>query len=209
MPLREEKKGRLLVVAGVDEAGRGPLAGPVAAACVVLPAEYSLTGVKDSKKLSKSKREELFPQIKDCALAYSVQFASAELIDQINIRQATIDAMRRAAIEVQASLNETHQAFFLIDGNMKVGTGYPEESIIKGDSRLPCIAAASILAKVARDTIMEELDARYPQYGFALHMGYPTKLHRERIQQHGPCPEHRRTFKGVREFIDSSLRAVG
>lgn len=177
-------------VCGVDEAGCGPLAGPVYAAAVILNPEGHIPGLNDSKKLSEKKRELLFPEIQNRALAWSISSASAEEIDQMNILQARLLAMRRAISALQVRPD-----YILVDGNRDP---QPEEAptllIVKGDAKSASIAAASILAKVARDHFMLELDAQYPEYAFAKHKGYPTRLHEERILQYGLCPQHRKTF---------------
>lgn len=177
-------------VCGVDEAGCGPLAGPVYAAAVILNPEDHIPGLNDSKKLSEKKRELLFPEIQKRALAWAIASASAEEIDRMNILQARLLAMRRAISALQIRPD-----YILVDGNRDP---QPEEAptllIVKGDAKSASIAAASILAKVARDRFMLELDAQYPEYAFAKHKGYPTKLHEERILQYGPCPQHRKTF---------------
>lgn len=177
-------------VCGVDEAGCGPLAGPVYAAAVILNPEDHIPGLNDSKKLSEKKRELLFPEIQKRALAWAIASASAEEIDRMNILQARLLAMRRAISALQIRPD-----YILVDGNRDP---QPEEAptllIVKGDAKSASIAAASILAKVARDRFMLELDEQYPEYAFAKHKGYPTRLHEERILQHGPCPQHRKTF---------------
>lgn len=177
-------------VCGVDEAGCGPLAGPVYAAAVILNPEYHIPGLNDSKKLSEKKRELLFPEIQKRALAWAIASASAEEIDQLNILQARLLAMRRAISALQVRPD-----YILVDGNRDP---QPEEAptllIVKGDAKSASIAAASILAKVARDHFMLELDVQYPEYAFAKHKGYPTRLHEERILQYGLCPQHRKTF---------------
>ena len=175
---------------GVDEAGCGPLAGPVYAAAVILDPADRIDGLNDSKKLSEKKRELLFPEIQTRASAWAIALASVEEIDRMNILQARLLAMRRAI-----SALEQRPDYILVDGNRDP---QPEEAptllIVKGDAKSASIAAASILAKVARDRTMLALDAEYPQYDFARHKGYPTLLHRERILRYGPCPAHRRTF---------------
>lgn len=177
-------------VCGVDEAGCGPLAGPVYAAAVILNPEDHIPGLNDSKKLSEKKRELLFPEIQNRALAWAIASASAEEIDQLNILQARLLAMRRAISALQVRPD-----YILVDGNRDP---QPEEAptllIVKGDAKSASIAAASILAKVARDHFMLELDVQYPEYAFAKHKGYPTRLHEERILQYGLCPQHRKTF---------------
>ena len=183
-------------VAGVDEAGRGPLAGPVVAAAVVLPFDANLHGLDDSKKLSPAKREELFPKIKAQALAYGVAVVSPEMIDEINILQAALLAMKLAVEQLEQVPN-----LLLIDGNQKIDLTLDQWTIVKGDAKSFSISAASILAKVTRDRIMEDYHHQYPQYEFARHKGYGTALHRGLIVEHGPCPIHRRTFKGVTEYL--------
>ena len=177
------------LVAGVDEAGRGPLAGPVFAAAVILPEGLEDLGLNDSKKLSEKKRDALFDVIKEKAVAWAVASASETEIDAINILNATFLAMKRAAegLAVRPDL-------LLVDGNRKPGTGIEEITVVKGDAKSISIAAASILAKVSRDRYMLELDKQYPQYQFAKHKGYPTALHYEMIKQFGPSPVHRMSF---------------
>ncbi len=177
------------VICGIDEAGRGPLCGPVCAAAVILPPDCEIEGLNDSKKLSEKKREAPFDVITDRAVSYGIAMATAKEIDEINILQATFLAMRRA---VQVLSVQPDCA--LIDGNGKPGLAMEERTIIKGDSKSVSVAAASILAKVTRDRYMKLMDEQYPQFAFAQHKGYGTKLHYERIEQFGLCPEHRRTF---------------
>lgn len=176
-------------ICGVDEAGRGPLAGPVFAAAVILPPNLEIPGLDDSKKLTDKRRRELFPVIKEQAIAYGVAFATHEEIDKINILQATYLAMERAinSLSVRPELA-------LIDGNRARDFGLPVQTVVKGDSLSASIAAASILAKVSRDDYMEEMAKAYPQYGFEVHKGYGTKLHYEKLSQFGPSPIHRKTF---------------
>ena len=183
--------------AGVDEAGRGPLAGPVVAAAVIFPAKINIVGLDDSKKLSPKKREELYPQIQAEAIAYGVAIVSREVIDEINILQASRLAMKKAVEQLQPV-----PELLLIDGNQKIDSTLDQWAIVKGDSKSLSIAAASVLAKVTRDRIMEDYHKLYPQYEFYRHKGYGTKLHRALIEEHGPCPIHRSTFKGVSEFIN-------
>ena len=177
------------VVCGVDEAGRGPLCGPVCAAAVVLPVDCEIEGINDSKKLSEKKREAIFDVIKEKAIAYSVCMVDAKTIDEINILQETFRAMREAVegLSVKADIA-------LIDGNQKPGLSIEQRTIVKGDAKSISIAAASILAKVSRDRYMKEADEKYPEYQFAKHKGYGTKLHYEMIAEYGICDEHRRTF---------------
>ncbi len=177
------------IVCGVDEAGRGPLAGPVFAAAVILPDGLEDIGLNDSKKLSEKKRDALFDIIKEKAISYSIASASEKEIDEINILNATFLAMKRA---VEGLMIKPDIA--LIDGNRKPNTGIKEETIIKGDAKSISIAAASILAKVSRDRYMLELDRQYPEYQFAKHKGYPTALHYEMIKKYGVSPVHRVTF---------------
>ena len=190
-----EKGSRL--IAGADEAGRGPLAGPVVAAAVVLPADAFLQGLDDSKKLSPAKREELFPKIQTQAIAYGVAVVSPEVIDEINILQAALLAMKQAVEQLKPVPD-----LLLIDGNQKINSTLDQWAIVKGDSKSLSIAAASVLAKVTRDHIMQDYHQLYPQYEFARHKGYGTKLHRDLIAEHGPCPIHRSTFKGVTEYLN-------
>lgn len=176
-------------VCGVDEAGRGPLAGPVCAAAVILPQNTVIDGVNDSKKLSEKKREQLFDVITEKALAYCVAWASVEEIEEINILNAAMLAMKRAVEGLSIKAD-----FALIDGNKTPDLDIPAYSIVKGDARSMSIAAASILAKVSRDRLMYEYDIKYPQYNFAKHKGYGTTLHREMILKYGPCEIHRPSF---------------
>ena len=177
-------------IAGVDEVGRGPLAGPVCAAAVILPKGLIIEGVDDSKKLSEKKREKLYDEIIEKALSYSVVFVEPEKIDEINIRQATHLAMQKAVDGLDIKPD-----FLLVDGNDKIPfSGVECDYIIKGDLKFECIAAASIVAKVTRDRYMVEMDEKYPQYGFAKHKGYGTKLHMEAIREYGLTPLHRRSF---------------
>lgn len=179
-------------IAGVDEAGRGPLAGPVVAAAVVLPDGFQHPEVKDSKQLSARKREILSELIKKHALDWAIVAVGARRIDQLNIREATKLCMRLAIERVQAD-------FALIDGNMAVPCRIPGKTVVKGDQKHIEISAASILAKVYRDQLMQVLDQKYPGYDLGKHAGYPTVKHRARIAELGPCPVHRRTFDGVKE----------
>ena len=177
-------------VCGIDEAGCGPLAGPVYAAAVILNPEDPIEGLNDSKKLTEKKREALYPQIKERALAWAIASATAQEIDEINILQARLLAMRRAV-----ELLEIKPDHALVDGNRDPNIpDVPSLLIVGGDGKSASIAAASILAKVTRDHAMLELDKQYPQYLFAKHKGYPTKLHVEKLLEHGACPEHRQTF---------------
>ncbi len=177
------------IICGVDEAGRGPLCGPVCAAAVILPVDCEIEGINDSKKLSEKKREQLFDVITEKALSYSIHMVDAATIDEINILQATFLAMRTAVENLSVKPDMA-----LIDGNGKPGLAIEERTVVKGDAKSVSIAAASILAKVTRDRYMLEADKKYPEYFFAKHKGYGTKLHYEAIAEHGICPEHRRTF---------------
>ncbi len=177
------------VICGVDEAGRGPLAGPVCAAAVILPANLEIPGLTDSKKLTDKKRRELYPVIKEQAIAYGIGFASEQEIDEINILQATFLAMQRAIDQLAVKPD-----LALIDGNRQKDFGIPVKTVVKGDSLSASIAAASILAKVTRDNLMLEQSEIYPQYKFDIHKGYGTKAHYEALREFGPCPIHRMTF---------------
>ncbi len=176
-------------VCGMDEAGRGPLAGPVCAAAVILPRELEIPGLNDSKKLTDKKRRELFPIIQEKAIAYGIAFATEQEIDEINILQATFLAMGRALEQLGGKAD-----FALIDGNREKDFGLPVRTVVKGDSLSANIAAASILAKVTRDDWMEKMAERYPEYGFGVHKGYGTKAHYAALEQYGPSPIHRMTF---------------
>lgn len=181
------------VICGVDEAGRGPLAGPVCAAAVILPEHLEVPGLTDSKKLSDKKRRELFPLIQEQAIAYGIAFASEQEIDEINILQATFLAMRRALAQLDARPD-----LALIDGNRETDFGLPVKTVVKGDSLSANIAAASILAKVSRDDLMLKMAEMYPEYGFEIHKGYGTRAHYDALREYGPSPIHRRTF--LRKF---------
>ncbi len=177
------------LICGVDEAGRGPLAGPVCAAAVILPRGLVIPGLNDSKKLTDKRRRELFPIIQQEAVSFGVAFASREEIDEINILQATFLAMRRAIDQLDPKPD-----FALIDGNRETDFGVPCKTVIKGDSLSANIAAASVLAKVTRDNWMIEAAEKYPGYGFEIHKGYGTKAHYAALEKLGPCAIHRRTF---------------
>ena len=177
------------MICGVDEAGRGPLAGPVCAAAVILPKGLELPGLNDSKKLTDKKRRELFPIIKEQAVAYGIGLASHEEIDEINILQATYLAMERAIAQLEGKAD-----FALIDGNRAKDFGLPVRTVVKGDSLSASIAAASVLAKVTRDDVMLEMAEKYPEYGFEVHKGYGTKAHYEALHKYGHCPIHRMSF---------------
>ena len=184
-------------IAGIDEAGRGPLAGPVVAAAVIFPSQVNIPGLNDSKKLSTKKRAELFPKIQEISVSYGVAVVGQKVIDKINILQAARLAMKQAVETLKIT-----PGLLLIDGNQKIDSTLNQWAIVKGDSRSLSIAAASVLAKVTRDRIMDDYHKLYPQYEFNRHKGYGTKLHRNLIQEHGPCPIHRNTFKGVAEYIN-------
>lgn len=176
-------------VCGVDEAGRGPLAGPVCAAAVILPKGLEIAGLNDSKKISDKKRRELFDVITREAVAYAIALVDEKTIDEINILQATYRAMSQAVSGLRVNPD-----MVLIDGNRAPQLPMDSKTVVKGDSLSANIAAASILAKVTRDRLMEEMDVIYPQYGFAIHKGYGTKRHYEALREHGPCPLHRMSF---------------
>ncbi len=184
------------IVCGLDEAGRGPLAGPVYAGAVILPKGYIPEGLNDSKKLSEKKRDVLFDQITKNAIAWSFGTATPEEIDQINILNASMLAMKRAieALSIKPD-------FLLVDGNIARGFDQPALAVIKGDAKSPSIAAASIIAKVLRDRKCLEMDEKYPEYGFAAHKGYPTKAHFEAIEKHGISPIHRKSFLKKRGLV--------
>ena len=177
------------IICGVDEAGRGPLAGPVCAAAVILPPHLELPGLTDSKKLTDKKRRELFPIIQEQAIAYGIGFASEKEIDEINILQATFLAMQRALDQLSVKPD-----LALIDGNREKDFGIPVKTVVKGDSLSLNIAAASVLAKVTRDDLMVKMADTYPEYAFEIHKGYGTKAHYAALSEHGPSPIHRLTF---------------
>lgn len=183
------------VIAGVDEAGRGPLAGPVVSAAVVLPPNFDVPGINDSKTLSEKKREALFPVIQNQAIAFGIGMADHEEIDRINILQASLLSMKRAVEDLGLTPD-----YLLIDGKFTIDSTIDQRPVIKGDALSLSIAAASILAKVTRDRIMTDLDLQYPEYGFKHHKGYPTKAHKQAILTHGPCPVHRKSFRGVKDI---------
>jgi len=187
-------------ICGVDEAGRGPLVGSVVAGAVVLDPNQPIIGLRDSKKLSPARREQLYAEIMQKARAWGIGQASPSEIDTLNILQATMLAMRRAIEALSERLGEWPSKA-LIDGNRCPILPIASEAIIKGDAKEPAISAASIIAKVTRDQQMQVLHAQYPQYGFNQHMGYPTEAHMQALKQYGPCEEHRRTFAPVRNLI--------
>lgn len=186
---KEARNNGYNVVCGVDEAGRGPLAGPVFAAAVILPQGLAIEGIDDSKKLSEKKREALYDEIKSLAVAFNVAFATEKEIDEVNILNATFLAMKRAVggLSLRPDL-------VLVDGNRAPDLELPTKTIVKGDSLSVSIAAASILAKVERDRLMEKLSEKYPSYGLEKHKGYGTKMHVEAIKRHGPAEVHRKSF---------------
>ena len=191
------------VIAGTDEAGRGPLAGPVVAAACILPADFLPPGLDDSKKLSEKKREALFDIICESAISYCIASAAQEEIDNYNILEASLLAMRRAldGLSVRPDL-------VLVDGCIDRGFTIPAKAIVSGDALSPSIAAASILAKVTRDRMCLDMDAQYPQYGFAKHKGYPTPAHKLAVFEYGPCPYHRRSFLSFLEKDHDKLAAA-
>ncbi|MBQ4531369.1 MAG: ribonuclease HII [Lachnospiraceae bacterium] len=190
----EEKYAMYQLICGIDEAGRGPLAGPVVAGAVILPKDANILYLNDSKKLSASKRDELYDEIKEKAVTYGVGIVSPERIDEINILQATYEAMRMAIKEMDRIPD-----ILLNDAVTIPGVEIKQVPIIKGDAKSVSIAAASILAKVTRDRIMMVYDEKYPEYGFGGHKGYGSKIHIEAIKEHGPCPIHRKTF--IKNFV--------
>ncbi len=194
LAMRQFDLSKGTLVAGVDEAGRGPLAGHVYTAAVILPETLVIEGLNDSKKLSEKKREELYDIITHKALYYNIVYADCETIDRINIRNATLDAMKKAAEGLPIRPDK-----LLVDGNALPQTDIPAEYVIKGDSKSMAIAAASILAKVTRDRYIKQMDDIYPLYGFAKNKGYGTADHIEAIKKYGPCPIHRKTF--IKNFI--------
>ena len=185
-------------VAGIDEAGRGPLAGPVVAAAVILPEDFELPGLNDSKQISESKRNQLFPMIYERALAVGIGVSRADEIDRINILQATLLGMSRAVMRLPVTPD-----FLLVDGITPVPLGIEQRTLKKGDFRSLSIAAASVVAKVVRDRIMVTYDRLFPEYGFAGHKGYGSEKHRDAVALHGPCVCHRRTFAGVKEHCEA------
>ena len=197
---RAYRDGGAAALCGVDEAGRGPLAGPVCAAAVILPPDAELPGLNDSKKLTDKKRRELYDIITERALSWSVALVDEKTIDEINILQATFRAMEQAVagLTVEPDL-------VLVDGNREPPLSIKTECVVGGDGKSASIAAASILAKVTRDRLMEELDGEYPQYGFAVHKGYGTKRHYEALRTYGPCPIHRQSF--LRKFYEKNQSA--
>ena len=190
-------------IAGIDEAGRGPLAGPVVAAAVFLPANYDIPGLQDSKRLTEPQREAVYGDVLQESIAYGVGVVSHRLIDRHNILWATKEAMLRAVRQLA-----TVPDLLLIDGPIKLQTAINQRSIVRGDSSCASIAAASVIAKVTRDRMMVHYDRLYPTYGFARHKGYPTRHHYARLRAHGPCAIHRLSFRGVAERPEASLGTV-
>ena len=186
-------------VAGADEVGRGPLAGPVVACCIILPPSCDHSLFRDSKTLTHARRLELRAVLEDIGAAIGTGIVTAATVDGINIHQASLLAMRLAC----ENLCSRHEApdFILVDGKFTIPAAIGQQALVKGDSRSASIAAASIAAKVTRDAMMDDLHRRFPEFRFDRNKGYPTREHRRAIVSHGPCPEHRRTFRGVREFV--------
>jgi len=210
--LRDQLDGAL--VGGLDEVGRGPLAGPVVAACVVLDPLKPIDGLGDSKKLSEKKREKMVPLIEANALAYAVVSVEADEIDELNILRASLEAMRRAFYRCNTMLEErghTPMRGAVVDGNQRVDlpSNVTQVTVIKGDGKSQPIMAASILAKVARDRRMVDEDTAHPVYGFAKHKGYPTKAHRDALVEHGACPLHRKSFAPVQRALAAASDAQG
>ena len=187
-------------IAGIDEAGRGPLAGPVVSAAVILPARFDARGINDSKQLSPGRRERLFTRIYDGAVAVGIGIVDATEIDRINILQAA-----KLSMQIALANLGPRPDYVLIDGNFTIRSDLPQQALVKGDSRSVSIAAASIVAKVSRDRLMLRYHEEYPQFGFDRHKGYPTKAHKAAIAAHGPSPIHRRTFRGVSEHLGRRL----
>ena len=188
-----------LITAGIDEAGRGCLAGPVVAGAVILPEEYDLPGLTDSKKLDEAARDRLAVEIKEQAVCWALGVSRAQVVDEINILQATFRAMGRSVLHLKVK-----PQMLLVDGNKTIPAphlngvaGFRQEAVVKGDLKIPAISAASILAKTFRDKLMVQLAKRYPNYGFEIHKGYGTKVHMDALRESGPCYVHRMTFKGV------------
>ncbi len=198
---REFYNDSVKLIVGIDEAGRGPLAGPVFAAAVVFDPSYENEGINDSKKLSEKRREELFIEIKEHALAYGIASVSADEIDELNIYEATKKCMLDALSQIKIPYD------MIITDAMKLKTEKPLVAMVKGDAQCLNVAAASILAKVSRDHYMEELDKKYPQYGFAKHKGYGTKIHMEAIKQYGPIEHvHRKSYAPIKSFYSEQIK---
>lgn len=190
--IEDELRAAGRTVAGVDEAGRGCLAGPVVAGAVILDPERPISGLRDSKKLTEKRREELFLEIRERSAAWSFAMTGPEEIDRVNILQAALRAMEKAVTGLAIRPD-----FVLVDGNARTSLPIEQRTVVGGDDRCASVAAASIVAKVTRDGLMKELEARYPGYGFSRHKGYPSKEHRESLRRLGPCPIHRKSFNGV------------
>ncbi len=188
------------LVAGIDEAGRGPLAGPVVAAAVILPESIPISGINDSKKLTPRKREALYHDIYRHAVAVGIGIIDPVEIDRINILQASLKAMVFAVLNLEPGPD-----YLLIDGRFPIAMNLPQQALVRGDAKSISIAAASIVAKVTRDRIMCRYGCEYPEFDFATHKGYPTRAHREAIRKFGCCPIHRRSFGGVREFLNPEI----
>lgn len=198
LPLFSEDIGIVEIICGADEAGRGPIAGPVYAAAVILDPDNPIEGLKDSKKLSEKQRDALAPEIKAKAKTWAIASCTIEEIDQLNILWASMLAMKRAIESLKVK-----PTIALIDGNRTPkGLTMPSEAIVKGDAKVPEISAASILAKTARDAVMMELHAQYPEYGFDRHKGYPTAYHLKQLKKHGVSPVHRRSYAPVRQLLE-------
>jgi ribonuclease HII len=202
---RELYRQGLGLVAGVDEAGRGPLAGPVVAACVILPQDCVYQIFQDSKKLTSRQRDQLFEVLQHNGALIGVGQASSREIEGLNILQASLLAMKRALTECTAANNGCPPNYLLVDGTFTIPAAINQLPLVKGESKSASIAAASIIAKVTRDRLMAEAHRHYPHYGFNRHQGYPTKEHRQAIRCHGPCPLHRRTFRGVAEYFTAEM----
>jgi len=196
-----------ILICGVDEAGRGPLAGSVYAAAVILDPNQPIQGLADSKKLSEKKRDRLSVEIRQKALAWGIASSSCQEIDEINILQASLLAMQRAIEALQTQFTITPH-LVQVDGNKTPSISLPCEAIVKGDSKLQAISAASILAKVARDAELYALDKQYPQYGFAKHKGYPSTAHLMALQEHGICPQHRLSYGPVKQVLYNTTKTV-
>ena len=193
---KQAKERGFQCIAGVDEAGRGPLAGPVAAAAIVLPQDHDLAGLDDSKKLTEERRDFFYEKLTQMTDLWFVAVVDSPCIDEINILQATRLAMKQA-VEKLKRLPD----LVLVDGNQRIDIEPEQQTLVKGDQRCLSIAAASVLAKVTRDRLMQDYHRQYPHYGFDQHKGYGTKLHLARIREHGPCEIHRKSFKGVKEYL--------
>jgi ribonuclease HII len=184
------------IIAGIDEAGRGPLAGPVVSAAVILSSDFSVAGIADSKKLTSSKRQQLYHQIYQQARSVGIGIVDAIEIDRINILRASLLSM-----SISVDNLDPRPDFLIVDGKFKIPADIPQQPVVKGDSLCLSIAAASIVAKVTRDKLMEMYHQEYPQFGFSRHKGYPTKAHKAAIKKYGCCPIHRKSFKGVKEHL--------